>query len=152
PAPPVNEAPPTITGTAQPGQTLTEAHGKWSNSPTSYAYQWQQCDSAGSSCASISGATKQTYEVTPGDVRPTMRAREVHSTAARPRLPPFPTAPASELPAPPVHEAPPTITGTAQPGQTLTEHSGEWSNTPTSYAYQWQQCDSAGSSCASISG
>ena len=42
--PPVNSAAPTITGTAQQGQTLTEAHGTWTNSPTGFTYQWQQCD------------------------------------------------------------------------------------------------------------
>src|SRR5271163_4957810 len=56
--PPVNTAPPTATGTAQQGQTLTEAHGSWTNGPFwNYAYQWQRCNSAGDGCSSISGAT-----------------------------------------------------------------------------------------------
>ncbi|HUZ01734.1 MAG TPA: hypothetical protein VMU89_15400, partial [Thermomicrobiaceae bacterium] len=38
---PVNTAVPTVTGNAIQGQTLTETHGTWSNSPTSYTYHWQ---------------------------------------------------------------------------------------------------------------
>src|SRR5437764_2828283 len=37
---PVNSSPPTISGTAQQGKTLSESHGTWTNSPTSYTYQW----------------------------------------------------------------------------------------------------------------
>lgn len=40
PTVPVNITPPVITGTPQVGQTLSASTGTWSNSPTSYAYQW----------------------------------------------------------------------------------------------------------------
>ena len=39
PLPPVNMAPPTISGSLTEGQFLTEAHGTWTNDPTSYSYQ-----------------------------------------------------------------------------------------------------------------
>ena len=44
---PVNTAEPSILGTAQEGQRLTDSRGTWSNLPTSYTYQWQDCDSSG---------------------------------------------------------------------------------------------------------
>ena len=39
------------------GQTLSAGKGTWSGSPTSYAYQWAQCNTAGEGCSSIAGAS-----------------------------------------------------------------------------------------------
>src|SRR5207302_415257 len=78
---PVNTAPPTITGTAQQGQTLTEAHGTWTNSPTSYAYQWQRCNSEAACRSAIAGATSQTYVLVAEDVGRTIRVQETASNA-----------------------------------------------------------------------
>ena len=67
--PPANIDPPSLTGQLQQYQTLTADHGKWSEEPTSYSYQWQRCDAAGASCADIAGATGPTYvprEADPG--------------------------------------------------------------------------------------
>src|SRR5437763_16015482 len=51
--PPKNTAPPTISGTPQQGQTLTATTGSWTSNPSSYAYQWLDCDSGGNACAAI---------------------------------------------------------------------------------------------------
>src|SRR5205085_2720714 len=145
---PVNSAPPTISGSAQQGQTLTESHGTWTNQPTSYSYQWQRCNSEGNSCAASAGATTQTYVSVAADVGHTIRVQETASNAGGPR-PPAPTPPSADLTPPgPVNSAPPTISGTPQQGQTLTEIHGAWTNGPTSYSYQWQRCNSEGNSCA----
>ncbi len=61
-AKPVNTALPTISGIVQVGQTLSASTGTWSNSPASWAYQWQNEGSA------ISGATAATYTLTSGDI------------------------------------------------------------------------------------
>jgi Kelch motif protein/galactose oxidase-like protein len=151
PLPPSNTSVPTISGTTTEGQTLTEAHGGWTHSPTSYAYQWQDCNSAGNSCSDISGATSQTYVLQTSDVGDTIRVQETatnaggHATATSAQT-------AVVLPLPPANTSLPTISGTTTQGQTLTEAPGAWTHSPTSYAYQWQDCDSAGTNCSAIGG
>jgi len=81
PDPPLNTAVPSISGTPSQGQTLTESHGVWSNSPTTYSYQWEGCDPSGQSCSPIGGATGQTYTLTAGDVGDTICVKEVASNA-----------------------------------------------------------------------
>ena len=59
---PVNTAAPSVTpssGTAGVTQ-FSSTTGSWSNSPTSYAYQWQYLDQ-GTTYLNISGATSSTY-------------------------------------------------------------------------------------------
>jgi hypothetical protein len=69
-------AAPTIAGTAQQNQTLGEQHGTWLGSPTSYTYQWSDCDSAGANCTAISGASAQSYTLGSFDVGHTIRVQE----------------------------------------------------------------------------
>jgi hypothetical protein len=69
---PVSTAVPTITGTAQQGQTLTASAGTWTVTAT-YGYQWQRCDATGANCADVPGATAATYAVTDADVGATLR-------------------------------------------------------------------------------
>jgi thermitase len=86
-SPPVNTAPPVISGTAQTGQALKASTGSWTESPTSYAYRWQRCDSTGSNCSSISGATTQTYAVSAPDVNSTLRVTVTASNSAGSSMP-----------------------------------------------------------------
>jgi len=72
-ASPTNTAPPTISGTAKSGEKLTANNGTWSNSPTSFTYQWQRCASDGRSCGDVNGATSQTYAVSSPDVGHALR-------------------------------------------------------------------------------
>lgn len=73
---PSNISKPTITGKPYRGRTLTESHGIWSNSPTSYIYQWERCHASGAACLPIVGATAQTYKLTAADVRHRIRVQE----------------------------------------------------------------------------
>ena len=69
---PKNKTLPTITGTAEAGQTLTATRGTWSNAPTSFSFAWSRCDSSGNGCVAI-GATGKLYTATTADVGHTLR-------------------------------------------------------------------------------
>jgi hypothetical protein len=80
--PPQNVSLPTVAGAAQQGQTLTATTGSWSGTPSSYAYQWQQCDSGGGSCTAIAGATASTYTLQASDVNHTVRVQVTATNGA----------------------------------------------------------------------
>ena len=72
-AAPTNTAPPTIAGSAVEGQVLTAATGTWSGAPApTFTYRWQDCNGAGTGCATISGATASTYTLVSADVGSTV--------------------------------------------------------------------------------
>ncbi len=66
---------------AEEGQTLSATQGTWTNSPTSYAYQWEDCNTAGEACANIGGATSSSYKLVAGDVGHRVRAAVTASNA-----------------------------------------------------------------------
>ena len=144
--------PPGITGTVLEGQTLSATTGSWKNAPTAFAYRWQRCDAAGATCTDITGATAQTYTLTPADVGFTIRvavtATNAVGSATATSAPTTVVAPVT----PPANTSPPTIAGTPQQGQTLTAAPGTWTGAPTAFAYQWQRCDAAATSCTDIAG
>ena len=65
---PHNTTAPSVSGSAVQGDTLTASSGSWTGSLSSYAYQWQDCSSSGTGCASIGGATRATYVLAGGEV------------------------------------------------------------------------------------
>lgn len=81
-----------VTGDAEVGQALVVGEGTWTNSPTSYAYQWEACTTTASqppqtgSCEPLRGATSNTYTVQPSDVGkalvPIVTARNSAGTAS----------------------------------------------------------------------
>ena len=58
---PVNSALPVVTGLPQYGSVLGASTGSWSGIPTAYSYQWYRCDSGGSNCSPVTGASSQSY-------------------------------------------------------------------------------------------
>ena len=154
-AAPVNTAPPGVSGTPTVGQTLTGSEGSWSNTPTSFAYQWLRCNGGGNNCASVANGTQNTYTLVGADVGNTMRVRVTAtnadgSNAAQSAQTAAVAAATSS--AAPKNTAAPTISGTPKVGQTLTVDPGSWSGNPTSFAYQWQRCDADVAACSNLVG
>jgi hypothetical protein len=72
---------PSISGTPQVGSTLTADQGTWSGTPTSTRLAWMRCDANGDGCATIDGATGNTYTVVPADAGGTLRIAVVATNA-----------------------------------------------------------------------
>ena len=135
---------PTITGTAQVGQTLTAVTTAIMDddglTSVSYTYQWIRVD--GGTETNISGATASTHTLVAADQGTTIKVRvsftddasnaETLTSAATAAV-----AAAANTPA----TGAPTITGTAQVGQTLTAGTTAIMDanglTTPSYTYQW---------------
>jgi hypothetical protein len=153
---PNNTVLPAITGTAAVGQTLSTSDGTWTESPTSFTYEWLRCPSSGGSadgsdCASI-GVTTNSYVVATGDVGFTLRARVTAvNSDGQAKAVSNATAVVVAQAGPP-NTAPPTISGTATVGSTLTANPGTWTGSSITFTYQWRQCDASGANCTSITG
>jgi hypothetical protein len=66
--PPAISSVPTISGTVRAGLTLSTTNGTWSNSPTSYSYQWKSASTSGGTYVDIASANSSTYVIAAGDV------------------------------------------------------------------------------------
>jgi hypothetical protein len=145
---PQNTAPPSIGGSAREGQTLTASNGSWSGNPTSFNYSWQRCSATGTDCASITGATNRTYTPGAADVdhklRVVVTAVNADGQTAANSAPTYVVSGGNA----PVSTAKPAVSGSATVGEELTASNGTWTGGATSFAYQWQRCDSAGTGCA----
>jgi hypothetical protein len=112
PSVPSNTGAPAIPGAAVVGQTLSATNGSWSQSPTTYVYQWQRCDAGGQGCIDIDGATSSTYTPTSSDLGSTL-AVQVYAANAN----------GSSLPATSAPTAAVAATGAADVGAASTKHS-----------------------------
>jgi hypothetical protein len=151
-AAPQNTSPPTITGTAKEGSTLTATQGTWSNTPTSFTYQWQRCASDGTACGDITGATKSTYTLVAGDVGHTVRVAVTGTNADGKATADSEPSDVVASKNGPTNTVKPSVTGSAVVGDTLSVSNGSWTPTPSSFTRQWQRCASDGTSCLNIAG
>lgn len=153
-APPANTAPPSVTGTAQAGRTLTATTGSWSgDTPMTFGFQWQRCGASGGTCGDIAGATSASYTVVAADVGGSLRvvvtATNASGSAAAASAP---TAVVTAAAVPPSPQGQPNPRGEARVGRTLTIANGTWSgDTPITFTYQWQRCAPA-PNCGAIPG
>jgi hypothetical protein len=164
-AAPVNTSPPMAVDTnhREDFGAARALNGTWSNSPTSFAYQWRRCATDGTACEDISGATKEFYTKVTGDVLHTLRV-EVTATNAdgKGTATSGPTDVIDSKNGPFLNPSGrPVVSGRAQVGEELTVSNGNWSPTPTSFERQWQRCDSGlepgfsypkGKNCRNIAG
>ena len=70
-AAPTVVSPPTVVPAGEPavGVTYLSTPGTWSGTPViTFTYQWYRCDSTGTSCTAIAGATAADYVLTAADV------------------------------------------------------------------------------------
>jgi hypothetical protein len=143
PLAPVNTAPPTITGNAAEGSTLTGRIGSWNlYGGATLSFQWFRCDNAGTNC-SDTGMTSATYLLTPPDIGSTLQFRvTATNSAASVSASSIPTAVVVGVA--PANTALPGFSGTVAAGYTLTGRLGSWKGTsPVAFAYQWLRDGSA---------
>ena len=148
---------PTVTGTAQVGETLSADTSAIADADgltnATFTYQWVTND--GTSDTDISGATGSSYTLVTGDRGKTIRVRvsftddagnhETLTGAATAAVDAAPNSPATGAP---------TVTGTAQVGETLSADTSAIADADglanVSYSYQWIRND--GSSDTDITG
>ena len=152
---PVNSFRPSISGTETSGSVLFASNGTWTGSaPFTFTYDWRRCNTSGASCASIAGATAQSYVLQSIDVGATLvvavTAKNAAGSATAVSGPTGVIQTGSGSTSRPTVTTPPSFTGVLARGQTLRASSGGWTgSTPMTFAYEWQRCPT-GSACTSI--
>jgi len=151
---PALSAPPTVTGTPTQGARLRAEPGSWTGSgKVRLAYQWFRCDTMGSHCDRLRGATTRTRLLGGRDVGHTVglqvRAIDSHgSSAAYASL----VGPVAGTPTRISSKTQPVVSGAPIPGSTLHVVPGVWKPKPASFSFQWVRCGAHGRVCAPIAG
>jgi hypothetical protein len=151
-AAPQNTSAPTISGTPKVDSPETADNGTWSNTPTSFAYQWQRCASDGSACGDITAGTTKTYTPAVGDVGHALRvvvtATNADGKASATSAPSDVIGSATG----PTNTVKPAVSGSPVVGETLRVSNGSWTPAPSSFTRQWQRCTTDVTGCLNISG
>jgi hypothetical protein len=146
---------PTISGSTAVGDTLTGSPGTWAPNAASYKYNWRRCPPDGGqgsgNCEGIVDGPSNTYTLAPGDVGFTIRLQVKAFDGNGGKIGVATSNATSVVTGTgvgPTNTSLPTITGTAQVGQTLTASEGTWaSDYLVNFSYNWLRCDAAGNSC-----
>jgi hypothetical protein len=99
----LNQAPPTVSGPAFRGSTLSAALGSWTDPRPDrvvYRRQWQRCTPSDLNCLSIAGANDASYTLTPEDVGHFIRVSVLAEGLGLARVESAPVGPISDLPGP----------------------------------------------------
>jgi hypothetical protein len=150
PLPPEAVSAPVVTGAAIEGGTLLASTGEWLHDPVAFAFEWRRCDETG--CTEAPWETDPEYAVARDDVDFTLHvvvtALNLGGSASAASTP---TAPV--LPAPPLNEDPPIVSGVPAEGETLTASTGEWRSVKAIvYAYRWERSNDEGQVWSDVPG
>ena len=154
---PVNNTPPTISGTPVVGETLVTSEGSWTPAPDQVAYEWQSCDAAGENCVPV-GMNSNTYVIAGTDLGKTIRVEVTAFNGADSASALSAATAGVTEPTAPVNTAEPVISGSTVEGSTLNVTTGTWNGVGTiTYVYRWVRCNADGglpdgSNCPSIDG
>jgi streptogramin lyase len=151
---PENTAAPSIEGNYTKGDALTANVGSWSGSePIAYTYRWQRCNLLGAGCVEIEGASSSTYTLTEADVESRIRVLVEATNSAGGESATSEASEEVDAAGTPANTQEPVTTGRAVEGQRLFVENGRWSGSkPLTYYYRWERCNTAGESCATITG
>jgi hypothetical protein len=127
----VNTVAPVISGDPHVGGSLASTDGTWTGTVDSFTYQWRRDG------VNISGATNNTYTAQLADVGAavTCRVGAVNAGGTAPAI----SNAITGVAAAPANSTAPAITGVQQPSEVLTVSDGTWTNSPTSFTYQWKK-------------
>ena len=126
-----NKSVPVVSGIAKVGSVLTSTSGTWKPADVDVAYQWYADGTP------IKGATAVTLKLTRAQLDHQVTVTTTGSMLG------YPTRSASSAPTEAVQPGalknvvPPGVSGEAKVDSTLTLSPGEWTPTPTTFAYQW---------------
>ena len=149
---PTNLHPPSISGTARLGETLTGHPGEWTRPlDGGLEFDWLRCDTEGQHCTFLFESGRR-YRITREDLGHTIKFRVAgwSDGAATVALSP----PTEVVPAyPPVNTVAPSITGLQRLGEKLTANRGTWTaDQPIAYRHWWTRCNAEGEECQTIDG
>jgi len=146
---PSNTALPVISGTLRIGSAQSVTTGTWTNSPTSYAYQWQSSTN-GVSWTNIGGWATSTYiptfDICNAQIRVIVAAVGGGDTAT------VTSAAISGFLPPAAPTVLPSFNDTSTVGSTFTVTPGTWPNTSSGMTYQWERSADPFTSWTAISG
>jgi Tol biopolymer transport system component len=100
---PVDEDPPSVSGSPVVGAELTASPGTWTGTvPIRFTYAWGRCDATGANCRKIKRAKKNLYAVSSADTGSTLRVTVTARNSAGVEVASSPTTDAVAMVKPPV--------------------------------------------------
>lgn len=144
------------------GGVFSASNGNWSKAVSSYAYVWQDCDANGANCTTAAGSPTNTatYTIVAGDIGHAIKVivTATFVSGGNATQTSLRTGVVSSQ-GRPINTSLPKISGIPMPSASgisgagsLSVTNGSWTNSPTSYTYQWQDCDATGANCANATG